>query len=62
MMCRTPLDTRMSDWMIWAVAVWFSPEDAIPMVTKLPLELDTNVYGSPAADVQLRDVLNRSGE
>ena len=62
MMCRTPLDTRMSDWMIWAAAVWFSPEDTIPMVTKLPLEFDMNVYGSPAADVQFRDALNRSRE
>lgn len=62
MMCKTPFDKRTSDWTITAVAVPFSPEPGIPTVTKLPVELETNVYGSPAAEVKLREVLNRRGE
>ena len=52
--CKTPLDTKTSACMILALAVPLPLSDVTPTVTKLPLELDTNVYGSPAADVKLR--------
>ena len=65
MICTTPLDTKTSDCMILAVALELKLGPMVegnPTVMKFPLEFDTNVKGSPEADICVIEELASIGQ